>query len=65
MSQEKLKLDVHHMELAIAISQDELAHQGEELEALEKSYGVWKSCKQNKLALIYSTNTCSVFQAPS
>lgn len=64
MSQEKLKLDVHHMELAIASSQEELARQGEELEALEKTYGVWVSCKQNKLALVYSTITCSLFPAP-
>ncbi|CAG8951716.1 hypothetical protein HYFRA_00005516 [Hymenoscyphus fraxineus] len=54
MSQEKLRFNVNHLELALtASSKDELARQGEELEELEKSYGVWESCKQNKLALFY------------
>lgn len=59
-SQEKLKHEVHHMELAIATSQDDLARQGEELEALEKTYGVWESFQQNKLALVYSKALASL-----
>lgn len=35
--------------------QRQLALQGEALEALEKTYGIWQSVKLHKTALVYST----------
>lgn len=34
--------------------QEQLARQGEALEALEKTYGIWQSFKRNKRVVVYS-----------
>lgn len=38
-----------------SVAQRELALQGEALEALEKTYGIWQSVKLHKTALVYSS----------
>jgi len=40
-----------------AEQQEELARRGEEIEVLEKSYGIWQSVKTHRMALVYSKLT--------
>jgi hypothetical protein len=52
---------VRHAEKAKSVDRRQLEAQGEALEAVENTYGIWKSVKLNKHALVYSmTNSCSV-----
>jgi hypothetical protein len=37
-----------------AEQQEELGRRGEEIEVLEKSYGIWQSVKAHRMALVYS-----------
>jgi hypothetical protein len=47
--------DVGHTVELDSREQRQLALQGEALEALEKTYGIWQSVKLHKTALVYST----------
>lgn len=51
MVEPKLNLSLQHGESESI--HERLAKQGEELEVLEKSYGIWQSIKLNKMAMLY------------
>ena len=48
-----VEVEVRHMERSIH-STEQLTLQGEAIEALEKTYGIWQSIINNKAALAYS-----------
>jgi len=51
------KLNIKHVEETVKVTQEQLALQGEETEALEKTYGIWKSVNLNRSALASSVSS--------
>lgn len=50
-----------HMEYPDQSEQKQLVLQGEALEALEKTYGIWQSMKENRFSLLYSMLLCGFY----
>ena len=48
-----------------SVDRRQLKVQGEALEVVEKAYGIWKSVKLNKHALVYSMQDSSFTRAPT
>lgn len=44
---------MRHMEKLESVNQRQLEVQGEALEVVERTYGIWQSLKMNKTALLY------------
>jgi hypothetical protein len=51
---------MRHTEKLESVNQRQLEVQGEALQVVEKSYGIWQSLKMNKTALLYSTQSHSL-----
>jgi hypothetical protein len=48
-----------------SVDRRQLEFQGEALEAVERTYGIWKSVKLNKHALVYSMQDSPFTRAPT
>lgn len=55
MDMKSILSNAQHVEHSDQSAQEQLALQGEALEALEKTYGIWQSVKANKVSLLFST----------
>lgn len=60
MDMKAIQSEAQHMEHFDESAQEQLVLQGEALEALEKTHGIWQSVKANKASLLFSA-----FNAPS